>query len=479
MRDRTPPRAALLLLAASALLAAAPARATVGGAAAIVAPLSAAATLRVTDIYARTGCLVKMHPARNCSAAPVVAWFAEISRRCTARVAAVAAGAGHHHAGCAAVDPFVCYGAATCGNRTLMAANSTLAFGFDYVTWQVALTATPGVQYAVLAAPSAALRARAASVHASSVAGVSLGVFAEGLLLNYSVDASLAARTAPMGFSFNITDARGVLTSRYVTNRRATEALCLARMDVDAAMTSARIFTQNTRMCGSFVKHAIHAELNAFDAAYGMHPGVCTATEKEAAKMSKCLRDADVPLKDDLPGKAAAPGAGYCDDKGVQERVRCLPKCACKGGASNAAHVEQYRLLGNVVFPGRAPCFDNTTTFDSLCGKNNSAKGLNGGAIFGIVFAVVVVLALLGGAAYVLIRRRQQRQRDAADGLDAAANEGLVTEQGTSGMYTHHRHYHPAHFEDPHSHSGHHASHHAHHHAHHGHPSFHAPHHAA
>jgi len=66
--------------------------------------------------------------------------------------------------------------------------NATLRFGYDCVTWKVALAADEGVTYVEVAAPSAALIARTNVVSATKISGVSTGVFAEGLLLNYTTD---------------------------------------------------------------------------------------------------------------------------------------------------------------------------------------------------------------------------------------------------------------------------------------------------
>jgi hypothetical protein len=444
MRDRSYFRAALLILAGSVLLAA-PGMATVS-----VAAVKAAALQRVADQYDKTGCMVHLRPGHNCTAAPRIGWFATITERCSARLSSVAASAEKLHNGCAAVNEFVCFGASTCANRTLMDDNTTLRFGYDYVTWKVALVADEGVAYVDVVAPSAALVARTNVVSGTTVNGVSTGVFAEGLLLNYTTDTGLQARTTRMGFRFNTT--RGsVVRTHHITNTMATEAGCLAHMDTDMTMYSHRLMIDNTKLCGSFVKHAIHLELGKFDAAVVPAPGACVANKKEAAALQKCLEDPDEPLLSDLPAKTAKTGTGYCTDRGLHDRARCMPKCACEGGSAYAAHLAQFTLLGNTLFPGREPCFHNTTTYDSMCGENYKAPGSGGMAAGIVALVVILVLGAVGLAGFLVYRN--YFMPPPASGLEEFPEETPLTMSGRdntqSTANTHHHHHHQFH-ESPH-----------------------------
>jgi len=151
-----------------------------------------------------------------------------------------------------------------------------------------------------------------------------------------------------MGFRFNTTTG-SVVSTHYVTNAMATEAGCLAHMDADMSMYSHRLMIDNNKLCGSFVKHAIHAEINAFDAAVVPAPGACAVNKKETDAMKKCLEDPNEPLLSDLPSKTAKTGTGYCTDRGIHDHARCMPNCACKGGDAYSLHLSQFTLLGNTL----------------------------------------------------------------------------------------------------------------------------------
>ena len=189
------------------------------------------------------------------------------------------------------------------------------------------------------------------------------------------------------------------------------------------------------------------------------------STEKEAKKTRECLAKADVPALQDLALKTASPGDGYCTEKGVQEHVRCMPKCACKGGAQYKEHAEGFAVLGNTLFPGRAPCFDATATYDSMCGDHREASGLAPGGIAAIV--VVVVLFVGGGVAgvvYIMQLRARAAEEAAALPVQTSENEFLV--EGAKAYMPHPR-YHESQY---HAHPAHHA-----HHEHHTHPAHYDP----
>jgi len=488
MKQWTHARTALLLGVAAAALLAAPALAqtpspttpaqqaavdaltTMLTGVAPAAPLGGVLTglpLRVSEMYKRTGCLRHAAPGHACPAASPVAWFSAITTKCNESLAALALDPRTPHMGCAKVNAFKCYGAQTCGNRSLVDDNTTLEFGYDYVRWQVSDEPVADVVYDFLATPHENMTARAQEIRNSAVNGVSMGEFADGLVVNWTEQHALPAHTARMGFSYNRTLAAGAVVTRYLTNRKATEQVCLEHMDTTPNMRGMRLFSQITTLCGSFVKKEIYTELERFELTVLTLSIMCgLSPEKESTKTLACLAKSDVPALGDLALKAGAPGGGYCTDKGVHEHLRCMPKCACKGGAQYQDHVDGFTILGNGVFPGLAPCFDATSTFDSMCGEHREGSGLAPGGIAAIVVVVVVLVAGgVVGVVYVMQLRARAAEEAAGAQSTPTEQQTLVGNGGSAymGQSRYHDleyHAHPAHGQH-HAHPAH-SQHHAH-----------------